>query len=146
MKYFEKQTGWTMIIAMLIGTFACLGLYLLDPKAFPISAFGVLILVFVLVGLLFYQMTTSVTDNILQVKYGIGLIKFTFQLKDVSKTEILKTPWYYGLGIRYTPNGTLYNIQSRRAVRVTHGDNGRSKHFMVGTKRPDELSKILIEL
>jgi hypothetical protein len=76
----------------------------------------------VLVGLLFYGMTTKIEDNVLRIYYGIGLIRKTIPLSEVKTVQVVTTPWYYGWGIRVIPNGMLYNIRGVAAVELSFKD------------------------
>ena len=78
-----------------------------------------------------------------RLKYGIGLISLKFKMDEVESLESIKTPWYYGLGIRITPKGILYNIQGLKAVRIHYLKDGKSKKVMIGTDEPEELMKAL---
>jgi hypothetical protein len=45
-------------------------------------------------------------------------------------------PWYYGLGIHWTPHGILYNVSGFSAVEVRLFPGTT---FRVGTDEPDQL-------
>ena len=92
---------------------------------------------------MFYQLTVTVSEKTLKLVYGIGLIRFKKNLDKLHKVEVIKTPWYYGLLIRATAEGMLYNIQGFKAVRITLIKNGKKKSFMVGTPEPEKLKKVL---
>lgn len=77
------------------------------------------------------------------MSYGIGLIRIRFKIDKLEATQIIKTPWYYGLGIRVTPKGMLYNIQGSKAVEIKYLGNGKSKSVMIGTAEPELLVKAL---
>ncbi|WP_159038497.1 hypothetical protein [Brumimicrobium mesophilum] len=50
---------------------------------------------------------------------------------------------HYGLGIRFTAQGMLYNIQGLKAVKIKYISNGKSKSVMIGTAEPEILKEAL---
>src|SRR6187549_2822968 len=78
----------------------------------PISIVGLSIFVgsTLIVFALFYGMTTTIDPEKITIAFGIGLIHKRIALDKVKEVAIVKNPWYYGWGIRFIPNGKLYNI------------------------------------
>jgi len=99
---------------------------------------------FLLITLLFYKLTVSVSSNDITLSYGIGFIKITKQIDEIISIEELITPWYWGLGIRMTPKGWLYNIQSRKALEVIYLKDQKEKKFLVGSDKREKLKAELL--
>jgi len=55
----------------------------------------------------------------------------------------LVSPWYWGLGIRITPKGMLYNIQSRKALALRYVYQGKEKEILIGSKDRSQLETLL---
>ena len=145
MKYKSSQTGW-IVMSLLLGVLVLLTLSVYKPwgnNPIPLTPYLIIAGVFILLILLFYRMTLEIDYPRMKIQYGIGLIRFTFCLDHLQRVEIIHTPWYYGLGIRITPKGMLYNIQGSGAVRIFYQKNGKNKSFMVGTPNPEELKEVL---
>lgn len=145
MKYKKSQIGWVVA-----GTFAPIILFLIIAYAnqwgnnpLPLIPFLVVTGILVVIGSLFYKLTVELDGSILKLTYGIGLIEIRFKIDNLIETRIVKTPWYYGLGIRVTPKGMLYNIQGSKAVKIKYVSNGRSKSVMVGSPEPERLKQVL---
>jgi len=111
----------------------------------PLIPFVVLAGLFVIISSLFYKLTIELHGSVLKLIYGIGLIRIQFKIDNLVETRIINTPWYYGLGIRITPKGMLYNIQGSRAVEIKYLSNGKSKSVMVGTPEPERLKQALVD-
>ena len=92
---------------------------------------------------MFYKLTVELSDSTLKLTYGIGLIRIKFKIDELLQTNIIRTPWYYGLGIRITPKGMLYNIQGLKAIKIDYTSSGKRKSVMIGTPEPDQLKKAL---
>lgn len=107
--------------------------------------FLIVIISCIFVSLLFYKLTISVSNKTIKLVYGIGLIKITKNLDKLQNVEIIKIPWYYGILIRITTEGMLYNIQGSKGIRITYIENEKTKSFMVGTPEPEKLKKVLNE-
>lgn len=92
--------------------------------------------------ILFYSLTVEIANDYLKFYFGIGLIKFKINIEEIYSCEIVKNPWYYGWGIRLTPNGWLYNISGFQALEINL-KNG--KRFRLGTDEAEELRKTLYQ-
>ncbi len=143
----------TQISKLIIVTFVTIIIFLMVSTIFqwgnnPLhwittSILSVLFLTFIL---LFYKLEIVITDKEASARFGIGLIKNKKSLDnlDLNSVRIIHVPWYAGVGIRITPYGTLYNIQSGKTVHIKT-KNGISE-FFVGTKNPETLVRILKNL
>ena len=108
----------------------------------PLELHLVLMLVFILVLLTFYKLTIRVDHLGIHILYGIGLVHIKISPERINWVKVIKTPWYYGYGIRLTEKGMLYNIQGKTAVEISYfkktnktvqiGSNDASglKHFI----------------
>ncbi len=89
---------------------------------------------------LFATLTVKIEDDDLKIHFGLGLIRKSFPLSEIKSTEIVKNKWYYGWGIRFTPQGWLYNVSGYMAVEINM--NGTIT-YRIGTSEPDELKKAI---
>ena len=93
--------------------------------------------VFVLIYLLFYGMTIIVSDEKIVISFGVGIIKRSIALNRISSVATVKSPWYYGWGIRFIPNGMLYNVGGSAGVELKMKSTERV--VRIGTKNPTQL-------
>ncbi|MBK5277333.1 MAG: hypothetical protein JJE09_00570 [Bacteroidia bacterium] len=84
-------------------------------------------------------MTTKISSEIITVFFGIGLIRKRIQIKRISSVETIKTPWYYGYGIRFIPNGMLYSVSGTDGVELKLNDTKRV--IRIGSKNPQQLKQ-----
>jgi hypothetical protein len=137
--YREFTFGW-LLLAFMIPTYSMM-VYLfvndLGDRPFTPGAFLLTTISMALACLMFYGMTTIVTDDAVTVSFGIGLIRKRIFLQRIMTLRIVKSPWYYGRGIRFIPNGRMYNISGNQAVELTFNDSDRV--FWIGTRNPKEL-------
>lgn len=145
MVYKKSQIGW-----LATGLFAAAILFLSlayvnqwGAKPLTFIPFIVIVVLFIAISALFYKLTVEIDGSTLRLIYGIGLIRISFRIDELEQVEIIKTPWYYGLGIRITPKGMLYNIQGSKALIVRYLSKGKRKSVMVGTPEPEKLKKAL---
>ena len=102
-----------------------------------------LITVTVLVGfllVLFSTLTVIVRDQAIDVLFGPGLFRRRIPLRRIRAVRAVRTPWYYGWGIRWTPYGWLWNVSGRGGVEVQFEDGRR---FRIGSDEPDKLAEVL---
>ena len=122
MKYDHTQTGWLILNIMIFLVFLITLSYLNRWGTNPIPAWGFIVMValFVLVTCLFYKLRIRIDNEVIHIIYGIGLIHIRIRPERVDRVRVVRNPWYYGLGIRFTPRGMLYNIQGRDAVEIEY--------------------------
>jgi hypothetical protein len=139
--YKEFTFGWLIFVFVVPIHLLLTYLYLsnIGDKPIGTNGFIVITLVFILVCLLFYGLTTNITSDTITVSFGIGLISKRIKLKRIKTVDTVKSPWYYGWGIRIIPNGTLYNISGTDGVELTFNDTDRI--IRIGTKDSLELKK-----
>ncbi|WP_258103257.1 hypothetical protein [Marinoscillum sp. MHG1-6] len=145
MKYQKTQFGWFVVLSFVpIMAFLYLShIYQWGDHPIPDRAYTILSALFFVICLLFYKLTIKLDGLSLILIYGIGIIQIKFRLDKVERVDIIKTPWYYGLGIRITPKGMLYNIQGSKALRIVYLRDGKRKSVMVGTPEPERLKGAL---
>jgi len=53
--------------------------------------------------------------------------------------DTVKNPWYFGWGVRFIPNGMLYNITGTAAIELKFKHT--NKVFRIGSKDPWKLKQ-----
>lgn len=136
--YIHRQFGWFTVFALtaMAVWFALVAVFTPEGK----SEFQSILLIIAALQVVFYQLTTIVTENTLTVRYGIGLLAFRFPLSEITQVTERIVPWYAGYGIRWVGDAWLFNVSGRDAIEVTFA-SGRK--LWVGTDDPDGLAAIL---
>jgi hypothetical protein len=134
--YKHTQIAWSIIVPADIAALVCL--YLVFAKDITVAAVGFFILV--ILTYLFYALTVIGTEETLQVKFGIGLVRKTFRLKDIQTVEPFRTSFWHGWGIHYSPDGTVFNVSGYDAIRLTMSDR---KRYIIGTDDRDRLMRYI---
>ena len=107
------------------------------------NPFALAALIVLLVVLKFFSsLTVTVDDQVIKIQFGLGVFPKVFQLKDIESYAVVKNPWYYGWGIRYTPRGWLFNVSGYSAIELQM-NNG--KRYRIGTDEPDRLAGAISE-
>jgi hypothetical protein len=94
------------------------------------------------VALIFSRLTVEVTDQELRASFGPGWTVKRIRLAEIESVKAVRNPWWYGWGIRLTPQGVLYNVSGRDAVEVRLRSG---KRFRIGTDEPQALERALRE-
>jgi len=89
----------------------------------------------------FSTLTVVVRDGAMEVFFGPGLIRRRIPLPRIHAVRVVRTPWYYGWGIRLTPTGWLWNVWGLDGVEIQFDDGHR---FRVGSDEPDRLAEALL--
>ena len=90
---------------------------------------------FILLSL--FSLTTVVTDKDVQVWFGIGLIRRRIALNRITSAGAVQNHWIYGWGIRWIPNGWLWNVSGLEGVELALGSGRR---FRIGSDEPEQLA------
>jgi hypothetical protein len=132
--YKEFTFGWLIFLAVIPIHILLTYLHINNIGDRPIGTnpFILITLMFILICLLFYGLTTKITSDAITVSFGIGLIRKRIQLQRIRSVTTVKSPWYYGWGIRLIPNGLLYNISGSDGVELRFHDTNRI--IRIGTK------------
>lgn len=135
--YRHTQIGWVIILSI------APVLLLLSPILFApgVGALGYVVFAVVALTLpLFGTLRVTVDGTVLRARFGVGLIGKRVPLAEIRHFSVVKSPWYYGWGIRFIPGGVLYNVSGFRSVELLLKGGAR---FRLGSDEPDELAKAL---
>lgn len=86
----------------------------------------------------FTTLTVSIQGEYLKVRFGYGIFRTRFALRDIVSVERVRNRWYYGWGIRLWlwPRTWIYTVSGFDAVELQLRDGSR---YRIGTDVPDEL-------
>lgn len=141
--YRNFQFGWFIVcVFVIVMTFMTLG-YIHQWGNNPIDIYGYVLLMtlsgFVLLS--FYGLTVSVNDDFIVIRFGIGIFSKKIKLSSVTSVKAVKYPVMAGYGIRFLPNGILYNVSGRHAVEVRIA--GKRSVILIGTDDSDNLKNAI---
>lgn len=131
--YEHTQIGYLIITALTFG---------LIFIAYSMAAYGfnwILFTVLITLGVclaIFATLKVLINEDVIEIRFGTGIIRKKFPLKDIESYQIVKNPWYYGWGIHLTPHGWLYNVSGFYAVEISMKTG---KKYLIGTNVPTEL-------
>lgn len=137
-RYSHTQIGWVTIVLLLIGAALAVGFSIRTGEQ------SLLVLAFIAVAviLLFSTLTVVIDRDAVRLSFGIGLIRRRIPLAEIREVREVRSPWYYGYGIRYTPHGWLWNVWGSGGVELIYDTGGR---FRIGTDEPARLAHALRE-
>lgn len=137
--YRHTQIGYMIIAALSLPVI----LVVLHMYIFGFNLFSIIVLIlFNIILVLFVSMTTYVDEEFVKIKFGLGVVRKRFPLKDIVSCRIVENPWYYGFGIQNTPSGLLFSVSGTDAVEIKI-NTGQT--FRIGTDEPQELEKAINE-
>lgn len=107
-----------------------------------LSAISVLMVIILFVLASFVSLQVRIDEENLRVKFGYGIFKKRFILKEIESVKIVKNKWYYGWGIRvwFWPRMIIYNVSGFDAVELVM-KNGNI--YRIGTDQPQELEEAI---
>jgi hypothetical protein len=133
-----RHTQVSRITAVVLGIASAAALWWRVQLSQPALLIGAALIGCVL--LLFSTLTVVVRDQTIHVCVGPGLIRRRIPLRRIRAVRVVRTPWYYGWGIRLTPSGWLWNVSGQGGVEI-QSDDGRC--FRIGSDEPERLAEIL---
>ena len=136
-EYKHTQIGYSLINSYTF-VFLVIGVVNLVTDFAPLA---LLAMIFILLTIsTFAALTVTVNRKVLTLRFGVGIIRKEFQLADVKRYQAVKNPWYYLLGIRYTPRGWLFAVSGDSAVEL---EMKNGKYYRIGTDEPEKLIQAL---
>jgi hypothetical protein len=138
-RYKKFQFAWIIIVVLIISIIWMTFAYIHQWGNNPLDVFGYIFFMSLFGGILsaFYGITIIVTDKHLKIKFGIGLYSKKIDLASINTVVVVKTPFCYGYGIRFIPNGILYNLGSKNAIEIKL--KKKKQVIQIGT---DDLEKL----
>lgn len=141
MEYKHTQIGYLIIAiaAIMIALFLSIAI---TTKLYSLFITITIILIVILGSFSTLTVAIDVESDTLIVKFGYGIYKKTFPLKEIVSANEVKNKWYYGWGIRlwFWPNMIIYNISGFNAVEIKTKDN---KIYRIGTDEPRKLERTI---
>ena len=136
-RYEHTQFGYFIVVAI-VAAMVAIGIIMAD-MGFNWIAAAVLVVLAVIV-VLFHRLKVVINEEELVVQFGPGVIRKRFKLSEIASCQTVKIPWYYGWGIRATPQGMVFRVSGFHAVQIklTTG-----KEFLIGTDIPQELEEVI---
>ena len=136
--YRHSQIGTLILFSLGVpAALSALGLILVAYQGPVAILLGSVHTVLAVAMILFCSLTIEVTENRLLVSFGPGVIRKRFLVGDIRGVRIVRNPWYYGWGVRLTPQGWLLNVSGLNAVEIDLSDK---RKFRIGTDEPHQLS------
>jgi len=141
MIYKHTQIGH-LIIFVLLAITLYFGFILTRASLEPVVI--VIMLFIILLIASFATLNVIIDENYLKIKFGYGIFKKRFELKEIASAKAVKNHWYYGWGIRYwTPSRMwIFNVSGFDAVEIKMKNN---KTYRIGTDEPKNLEYTILQ-
>jgi len=138
--YRHTQPGHVMRIALGAGILFVMGLWLVirSSGSPPVTNWimGSTLVVPAVCVALFWSLTVEIAGGFVVARFGPGLIRLRFPLRDIESCEPVTNCWCHGWGIHWTPRGWLYNVSGRYSVQIRMRSG---KTALIGTDEPEAL-------
>ncbi|HZL65145.1 MAG TPA: hypothetical protein VFD50_09445, partial [Thermoleophilia bacterium] len=136
--YHHTQIGYPMLAALVFGVIAQLRSLATDLREHKprlwLHVPGLLLFATVMAA--FSRLVVDVDGDAVTVGYAGGLARRRIDPRQIERAETTKTAWYAGWGIRFTPDGLLYNAWGRKGVKLRLVSG---KKFTIGSDEPELL-------
>lgn len=137
-----RQTGWVIIIVMAFTLLFFAGFILWPGISEKESLiFFILIPVLIIPAVLFYQLKIHIDYSEVKIRFGIGLIRKSWELKKIEQASVVKNTILHGWGIHYALNTTIYNVSGFNAVELKFKNSKRK--VRIGTNEPEKVAAFI---
>lgn len=136
-EYRHTQIGYSLLNSYTI-VFLVIGIINLATEFTPLALLALVVILLTIST--FATLTVTVNDRKITLRFGVGIIRKSFQLDDIERYQEVKNPWFYLLGIRYTPRGWLFAVSGYSAVEL---EMKNGKYYRIGTDEPEKLIEAL---
>ncbi len=134
-----RQTGWVIILAMVVAVLFVSGLALFTKMPGPGQQITLLMIPGLLIpALLFYQLTVKVDRENVSIVFGVGIIRRKWKIGTIEKAEAVRNTVMHGWGIHFSLNTTIYNVSGFDAVELTFRNSKRK--VRIGTAEAVKLA------
>lgn len=124
--YRHTQFALAIVGAVDIAMLVCLYLFI-TTRMWP--AFF-LVVFFLVATCLFFALTVIGSSDTLEIRFGIGLIRKRFKLREIVSARPYRTSFWSGWGIHKCSDGLIFNASGFDAVHLTMADG---KKYIIGT-------------
>ena len=93
---------------------------------------------FVLWG--FSRQTVTVTRT--ELRFGFPIWRKRIPISEVQVGEVVRIPFWYGIGIHFIGRAWVYNARLGRGLRITVG----RKRYIIGSHNPERLQSALLQV
>lgn len=135
MRYKHTQIGYLLLFVFLVT--ASLFLFILKRASFDLVILLIMLFIlFIIVS--FASLKVTIDGNYLWIKFGYGIFRKKFSLKEIISVRAVRNHWYYGWGIRFWwwPRMVIFNVSGFDAVEIKMENE---KIYRIGT---DESKKL----
>jgi len=133
--YKHVQRGDYMLLALGITAFILL-IWQYETATLPPAVLGLTVVGLGLLTMHFYALTIEVCEEQVSWYFGIGLWRQTIKLEEIDSTEATHDPFWWGFGVRFFGDGSLYRVSGLLAVRINLKSG---MHIRLGTDEPNYL-------
>lgn len=137
--YDHRQAAWWPRLCAALGLLLAALPWLAGlpaPRA-PLVVGGGLLL---LVGWLFGSLRVRVDAQQVLVAFGPGWPRRRLAVRELAAAEVVQSPWWWGYGIRLTPQGWMWNLAGPHGVQLRLADGRRLR---IGSDDADALCAAL---
>lgn len=151
-EYTHTQRGRSHWLALAVSALVCgLPLVFGEVRVAVILAVSAAVPAF-LIAWAFSAMTVTVTADVVEVRFRLGWPHRSVKRRNIASHEPVRSPWWYGWGLRFIPGGFMWNVWGLDSVELRMAPDASDsflfadrpgKSFRIGTDDPEGLDRAL---
>ncbi len=135
MSYHHVQWGRTWLLFLPLFLAVVISTSLSGSLTLTLSTLGFTLAVF-FVLVYFQRLEVVIADDEISAAFGFGKPRRSYGMAEISDVSLVRTPWWYGFGVRKIPHGWMYNVWGLDGVELELEDG---RIFRIGTDDADRL-------
>jgi hypothetical protein len=140
-RYEERQsTVFLPAAGIVLSVAALIVTALASVETPPLYMLAFVLAVVCLLLFTFSALTVTVGGTTLEWHFRFGFWRKRILLADIASVEPKRIPWWYGIGIRLTPEGWYYGVKGRKAVGVA---TRAGRKVVIGSRTPERLAEAI---
>ena len=143
-----QYSKWSITIFILVLLFISFNFFYpeIANEHLSFTAFITISLVLLAAFLIFFRLEIKITPEAVTASFAFGALKRKIQISEIdfSSIRVERVPLIYGIGLRYTPKGLLYNTRPGDAIWMK--SKSGKKIFFATSDNPSEIMRILQQL
>jgi hypothetical protein len=143
-KKFVQKGTFSVAVLLPIMLFCIIMLIVFrHSEPFMLFILGFVTVIMAVCLLIFFRLSITVDDKNLSFELGTGMVKRRYPLDTIESCTAVRNPAWWGIGIRLTPEGWLYNVSGREAIELKF--KNRHDKIRIGTDKPVEIAALVNE-
>jgi len=138
--YEHRQFGLVMLVILIVPTLGLAAAVVLSNQPAALLPLSVILVFMLFIIVTFGSLTVKVDTQQVLLYFGLGLLRRSFPLEQVTGARVVRNTLLMGLGIHFIRGGLIYNVSGLDGVEIILKDGRLAR---IGTDEPAALTRAI---